>query len=171
MKRGPYKVDQQLFNLALELRAQGYGYRTIADKLKMKWGTIRNWLINIPVDPKEAWLKSNKKHHKIYRFENLKTNAARRERLIQELGHQCSGCSNTEWLGEPIPIELDHINGDRTNNSRENLRLLCPNCHAKTSTYKGKNIKRLRGEMVNAAGLNPAGETLVGSSPTGVTKS
>jgi hypothetical protein len=64
-----------------------------------------------------------------------------RQRLIRDgiFPHQCSNCSLTVWLDEPIPLELDHIDGDITNNSLPNLRLLCPNCHAKTSTYRGKN--------------------------------
>lgn len=38
-----------------------------------------------------------------------------------------------------IPLEIDHIDGDYTNNSEDNLQLLCPNCHSLTSTYKGAN--------------------------------
>lgn len=60
--------------------------------------------------------------------------------LMQENGNKCKICSNEEWQGKPIPIELDHIDGDSTNNELNNLRLLCPNCHAQTSTYKGKNV-------------------------------
>lgn len=41
-----------------------------------------------------------------------------------------------------IPIELDHINGDRYDNRLENLRILCPNCHSLQSTHRGKNQKR-----------------------------
>lgn len=67
-----------------------------------------------------------------------------RQRLIEEcvLPRRCSSCDLTRWQGEPIPLELDHVDGDRTNNSLENLRLLCPNCHALTPTYRGRNIGR-----------------------------
>lgn len=41
-----------------------------------------------------------------------------------------------------IPLELDHINGDRHDNRLENLRILCPNCHSLQPTHRGKNIKR-----------------------------
>jgi Zn finger protein HypA/HybF involved in hydrogenase expression len=45
------------------------------------------------------------------------------------------------WNGSPLTFDLDHINGDNTDNRLENLRFLCPNCHSQTETYKGKNIK------------------------------
>ena len=41
---------------------------------------------------------------------------------------------------EKIPLELDHINGNNKDHRLENLRLLCPNCHATTSTFKGRNV-------------------------------
>ena len=49
-------------------------------------------------------------------------------------------CGLTQWNGKPIPLELHHINGDSTDNRIENIRILCPNCHAQTPTYRGKNI-------------------------------
>lgn len=53
--------------------------------------------------------------------------------------HKCEKCGIIEWMGQPTPIELDHINGNNRDNRLENLRLLCPNCHAQTPTYRGKN--------------------------------
>ena len=58
--------------------------------------------------------------------------------------HRCEICNITEWMGKPTPIELDHIDGNRYNNDLSNLRVLCPNCHAQTDTYSGKNIKNMR---------------------------
>jgi len=67
-----------------------------------------------------------------------------KKRLMKELGweNRCSvdNCGNTgEWLGKPITIQLDHINGISNDNRIENLRLLCPNCHSQTKTHSGKN--------------------------------
>lgn len=64
---------------------------------------------------------------------------------------KCEYCGNTEWMGKKIPLELHHEDGDNTNNSLENLKIACPNCHALTNTYKSKNIANKRkksGELV-----------------------
>jgi len=53
---------------------------------------------------------------------------------------KCEICQQTEWLNQPIPLELDHIDGNRNNHILSNLRIICPNCHAQTGTYRGRNI-------------------------------
>jgi len=45
-------------------------------------------------------------------------------------------------MDQPIPLELDHIDGNHQNNALDNLRLLCPNCHSLTPTFRGKNKRR-----------------------------
>jgi hypothetical protein len=71
-------------------------------------------------------------------FENLTRNGAIKKRLLKKRGHQCEKCMNTEWLGKPITIELEHIDGNNRNNTETNLKLLCPNCHAQTPTWKNR---------------------------------
>jgi hypothetical protein len=65
-------------------------------------------------------------------------------RLIREkiFEHKCSSCFLDKWLNKPMPLELEHKDGNHSNNCLTNLCLLCPNCHAFTSTYRGKNKKR-----------------------------
>ena len=66
-----------------------------------------------------------------------------RKRLLRE-GYKkpvCEMCSGTVWLGKPMPLELHHIDGNNKNNSLANLKLICPNCHTFTETYKSKNKK------------------------------
>lgn len=59
--------------------------------------------------------------------------------LIGERGYKCESCELSEWLGKKITLELEHIDGDNQNNAKENLKLLCPNCHSFTETWKGRN--------------------------------
>ncbi|MFI9603623.1 HNH endonuclease signature motif containing protein [Streptomyces sp. NPDC052043] len=59
-------------------------------------------------------------------------------RALREIGvpEECAKCGvGPEWLGRPMTLEIDHVNGDWSDDRRENLRLLCPNCHAITSTW------------------------------------
>ncbi|RSK46212.1 HNH endonuclease [Hymenobacter perfusus] len=73
-----------------------------------------------------------------------------RGRLLKEgyKVHQCEQCGLTEWLNKPIPLELHHLNGVHNDHRLENLQLLCPNCHAQTGSYRGKNQIRHSARVV-----------------------
>jgi len=55
--------------------------------------------------------------------------------------HKCEICGITEWLGEPAPLELHHIDGNRFSNNFDNLQILCPNCHSQTPNHSGRKTK------------------------------
>ena len=61
---------------------------------------------------------------------------------------RCENCGRTTWLGHEIPLEIHHKNGDSRDNRLENLEILCPNCHALTDSYRGKNNKSATGETL-----------------------
>ncbi len=73
-----------------------------------------------------------------------------KKRLLKE-GLKTARCELCGWAKRSedgrVPLELDHINGDRYDNRLENLRILCPNCHSLQSTHRGKNIRRRGGGM------------------------
>lgn len=70
-------------------------------------------------------------------------NARLRERLIKAglKERRCEECGRQRWRNQDLPLALDHVNGDHTDNQLANLRILCPNCHALTDTWCARNRK------------------------------
>lgn len=113
-------------------------------KLAYKEGTRKSAFLNVSKEDAKNWRDKGIKN----RIKNLKSQPfeswgrlLKKQLLLVEQENKCLWCKNDKWNGIAIVLEVDHINGDKSNETRENLRLLCPNCHAQTDTYKIKNKK------------------------------
>ncbi len=126
----------------LGLKPVGGNYETVAKRIRELGLDTSHFLGS-------GHLKGKSHHHKtrplarILVHLKLENTWRLRNRLIREgfKEYRCERCGNTEWMGEPIPLELHHQDGDRRNNRLENLTLLCPNCHASTKNYRGSKKK------------------------------
>lgn len=93
-------------------------------------------------------LEDSKYHHgnplkEILVKDSTYTNMSKLKNRILNEGlkeRKCECCGLTEWLGQPISLEMHHVNGIKNDLRIENLQILCPNCHAQTDNYRGKNI-------------------------------
>lgn len=83
----------------------------------------------------------NKPHNAVF-AKNTKYDKPVRTRIINEclIPYKCGICNIHAYNNTHLNLQIDHIDGDRTNNELENLRFLCPNCHSQTDTYCGKNV-------------------------------
>lgn len=111
----------------LGLVKAGGNYRTISKKAELLNIETSHWR-------KNGFNKGRKfkDYHEYTRPKNLKT------RLIEENGHTCELCKLSTWLDKPIMIELHHMDGNKYNNEKSNLQLLCPNCHSTTDNWRRK---------------------------------
>ena len=131
-------IREILIKLNLSTNGSG-GYRNIRNKAKSLGLEI----------PKYNYNGDNKKRRKLTNeliFCENSTVARQhvKKRIIVDnlIEYKCK-CGNTgEWNGNKLILQLDHKNGNGTDNRIENLRFLCPNCHSQTETHSGKNNMR-----------------------------
>ena len=91
----------------------------------------------------KGWNKSNYKYDSFQSYSLKSRGKTTQDALIALRGRKCEHCGLTRWLEQPINLQIHHIDGDHTNNSLDNLQLLCSNCHSYTPNFC-KNINQKR---------------------------
>lgn len=126
----------------LGLKPVGGNYNTVNKKIKelnldISHFTGKGWNVGLKFKPNKA-----KPLSEILVKDSSYQSYKLVKRLLSEgiKERKCECCNRTTWNNNPIPIELHHINGDHHDHRIENLQILCPNCHAQTDNYRGKNI-------------------------------
>lgn len=89
------------------------------------------------------------RRRKLFTNGKIKHRPSIRRILLSNNGHVCSICNGTEWSNQLIPLQVDHIDGDASNNFPSNMRLVCYNCAAQLPTFTGRN----RGKGRKSRGL------------------
>lgn len=96
----------------------------------------------------QAWNKGLSIPNKLWKPEELlvagrEVHPYRLRKALKDTGrrYECAICGLTKWLNKPIALQVDHINGKRNDNTPDNLRFICPNCHSQTDNYGFKGRK------------------------------
>lgn len=113
--------------IALNLKPMGGNFANMKRKLQKLGITAPHWT-------GRAWNRGQQ----LKNWQHYKLAKSFKKHLIKLQGHKCQICGRRIWNGLPIMLEIDHIDGNKTNNTIINLRLLCPNCHAQTPTWRNR---------------------------------
>ena len=164
MKKWGKFTKEELENLVAESRS----YRDLAIKCGYNGdsgtavATMREMIsicnFNVEHFTGQSWNKDNFDYSRFQKGRAIKSNSAL-PALTALRGYKCEICGNSQWNNQPIALEIHHIDGDSLNNDLNNLQLQCPNCHAQTENYRGKNINQNLAvsdeDFVNALKENP----------------
>lgn len=128
---------------------ESYSYAALADKLgysnnagsylKSMQSMVKELRLDVSHFTRQGWNNNNFNYDRFRNGVAIKSSQAI-DALVFIRGRRCENCDTEQWFGNPIPLEVHHIDGDSLNNEMDNLKLLCPNCHALTNNYRGRNI-------------------------------
>ena len=131
---------KESFSYAELARKCGYG-ETSGSSIGQMHQMIDQYQLDISHFTGQAWNRNNFDYSRFTYGKKIKSSQAV-DAIIALRGHKCEVCGVTEWMSNPIPLEVHHIDGQELNSELDNLLLICPNCHALTDNYRGRNINK-----------------------------
>jgi hypothetical protein len=143
-RRYDWAEIQRAYDTGLSIRqcAARFGFNLGTWHQAVSRGKIVSRPVAMPIEELLVVGRKTSRHHLKVRLlkEGLKEN-------------RCERCGINDWRGEALNMALHHINGDGTDNRLENIEFLCPNCHAQTPNYGGRNGHRRRRAVESASGV------------------
>lgn len=156
MRADILEKEEQIRIWISEHRPKSYMYR----QLKCQPSTLDSYLKVLGIEYEgnkgmQGHKQDPKRKPAVYFLENNVsiTSYKLKHKLFQDKikEEKCECCGITEWNGEKAPLQLHHVDGNRYNNTLENLQILCANCHCLTDNHSGKSSKKsLRGQIGKA---------------------
>lgn len=177
MTRGPYKgsflysIYQIDDDIVKDVIASSFSIREVACKLNLRlngsaYPAFKKYVIEKSISVSHFLGKANNvglKHKGGYDRNKIlskksksRSGTLRNALLLSGRAERCEGCKlGNIWQDSPIVLEVDHINGNNSDNTLDNLRFLCPNCHSQTPTFRGRGknsgVKKVSDEQLLSA--------------------
>ena len=129
------KISEKVLKAHKDGRIPGW------NKLEKEYGINRNWAKGKTILSDHRLSKNKNKVNEIFIINSKVSPGYVKTLIIKEKlkPYKCNNCGIDRWNNKKIVLEMHHIDGNRKNNTLENLVLLCPNCHSQTNNFKGKN--------------------------------
>lgn len=140
MRKYKNYTDQDIVNFSKEVKS----IAGLLRKLNLKpvggnYSNIKRQLQKLKVDTSHWTGQAWNREAQLKDWSEYTSGRSFFKHLIKERGKRCESCKLETWLDKEIALELHHVDGDKTNNCKENLQILCPNCHSLTDNFRKPN--------------------------------